>query len=121
MEIRFRLCFKTPLLSLDLRIIKAHFREIFWDRTSVQSFLIIGVYKWLFIINYSGSYEDPQENPTVDAWTSSAFSFSLLILVSVKCMLNAYVIEILIVRMLYMIRKLVEIRVYFISLVLFSV
>ena len=76
MEIRFRLCFKTPLLSLDLRIIKVHFREIFWDRTSVQSFLIIGVYKWLFIVNCSGTHEDLQEDPVVDTWTVRAEKFN---------------------------------------------
>ena len=36
-------------------------------------------------------------------------------------MLNAYVIEILVVQVLYMIRKLTEARVYFITLILFLV
>ena len=48
-------------------------------------------------------------------------TFLLVYLVSVKCMLNAYVIEILVVQVLYMIRKLTEARVYFIALVLFLV
>ena len=66
------------------------------------------------IVHVSGGHEDAEEL----VWLLASLLFYPWLVVSVKCMLNAYVIEMLFVQVLYMIRELAEARVYFIALVL---
>ena len=61
------------------------------------------------------THEDAEEL----VWLRASLLSCPWLVVSVKCMLNAYVIEMLFVQVLYMIRELVEVRVYFIALILF--
>ena len=65
------------------------------------------------IVHVSGGHEDAEEL----VWQLASLLTCPWLVVSVKCMLNAYVIEILIVQVLYITRK-PETRVYFIALVL---
>ena len=66
------------------------------------------------IVHVSGGYEDAEKL----VWQLASLLTCPWLVVSVKCMLNAYVVEMLIVQVLYMIRKLAEAKVYFIALVL---
>ena len=118
-ETRLLLCFETPSLNLDLRVIGVRFHEIFLECALVRSFHLLGFMSDRSLLIAQARTRTFKRIPQWTPKSSEWHFFLVLVSVSVKCMFTWTPVNSLHAYLLSMLWDLkMESSVYFIALVL---